>query len=76
MLKVFSNAGMIEWDGFGWGLHHIWYCLTLHHILHIGYCILHHVAWLITWHNNFTTPTMFQLLNIQLFQFRKIYDIV
>ena len=36
MLKDFFNAGMIEWDGFGWGLHHL---------LHIAsYCILHRIA--------------------------------
>ena len=69
MLKDFSNAGMAKWDGFGWGLHCITYCK----LPRIAYCIvLHHMAW----HNNFTTPTMFQLLNIQLFQFRKFYDIV
>ena len=61
MLKDFSTAGMIKWDGFGWELPRIAYCIVLHHM---------------AWHNNFTTPTMFQLLNIQLFQFRKIYDIV
>ena len=53
MLKDFSDAGMIEWDGFGWGLHHI---------LHIAsYCILHHIA-SYCMAQQFTTPTMFQLL--------------
>ena len=62
MLKDFSTAGMIKWDGFGWELPRIASLIA-------SCCMAYYMG------QQFTTPTMFSTIkSIQLFQLRKFYD--